>query len=158
MTRSIKWVAFSLVAIALALNTAYGASPPPMTAGEGQAQGEADKRTPEQKMAARHPQKVRVGDLIGLAIQDYGDRPLGYVDDVVRTPEGKITLVMSERGWFGRSGRPVSIPIETVVILARHLNLLDIPREQVATLPTWSATGSQSINRNEIIRIAIGRR
>lgn len=157
MAHSMTIVAFCLTALGLAMAPARGAGPP-MTAGEGQAQGEADRRTPEQKMAARYPQQVRVGDLIGLAILDHGDRTLGYVTDVVRTPAGKITLVMTERGWLGRSGRPVSIPIETVVILARHLNLLDIPREQVAALPTWSTGGSASINRNEIIRIAIGRR
>lgn len=157
MTHSMTIVALCLTALVLTIAPARGAGPP-TTAGEGQAQGEVDKRTPEQKMAARHPQQVRVGDLIGLAILDYGDRTIGYVTDVVRTPAGKITLVMSERGWLGRSGRPVSIPIETVVILARHLNLLDIPREQVASLPTWSYGESASINRNEIIRIAIGRR
>lgn len=156
MTGSMKRIAFSLAVLVVALPPAHGAGP--VTGGPGEIQGQPDTRTPEQKMAARFPQKVRVGDLIGLAILDYGDRPLGYVADVARTPEGKITLVMSERGWLGRSGRSVPIPIETVVILARQLNLLDIPRERIAELPTWFASGSHSINRNEIIRIAIGRR
>ena len=118
----------------------------------------ADRRTPEQRMQARFPQKVRVGDLIGLPIQDYDDRVLGYVTDVARTPAGKIVLVMPEGGWFGWGARPVPIPIETVVILARHLNLLDIPRDDVPRLPTWNAAGGRSIDRNETIRIAIGRR
>jgi hypothetical protein len=65
---------------------------------------------------------------------------------------------MPEARWFGRSGRPVPIPIETVAILARQINLLDIPREQVAKLPAWNAADGRSINRDDIIRIAISRR
>jgi hypothetical protein len=117
-----------------------------------------DQRTPEERMNARFPQKVRVGDLVGLPVQDYDDRILGYVTDVVRKPDGKIVLVMPEGGWLWRSGRPVPIPIETVAILARHLNLLDIPRADVPKLPTWDAADGNSIARDDIIRIAIGRR
>ena len=156
MTVLLKRIAFSLSVLAVAFQPAHGAGP--VTGGSGESQAQPDTRTPEQKMAARFPQKVRVGDLIGLAVQDYSDRPFGYVSDVVRAPDGKITLVMSERGWLGRSGRAVPIPIERVVILARHLNLIDIAREQVTALPTWSAGESHPIDRSEIIKIAIGRR
>jgi hypothetical protein len=124
---------------------------------EQQAPG-PDEQTPEERMNARFPQKVRVGDLIGIPIQDYDDRILGYVIDVVRKLDGKIVLVMPEGGWFGRGGRPVPIPIETVAILARHINLLDIPREDVPTLPTWDPASGSPIDRNEIIRIAVSRR
>jgi hypothetical protein len=109
-------------------------------------------------MQARFPQKVRVADLIGLPVQDFDDRILGYVTDVARTRDGKIVLVMPEGAWFGRGGRPVPIPIETVAILARHLNLLDIPREDVPKLPTWAAADGTSIDKSEIILIAISRR
>lgn len=117
-----------------------------------------DGRTPEERMNARFPQKVRVGDLIGIPVQDDDDRILGYVTDVVRKPGGKIVLVMPEGAWLWCSGRPVAIPIETVAILARHLNLLDIPRADVRRLPTWEAAQGVPIGRNEIIRVAIGRR
>ncbi len=125
---------------------------------EGQQAPGDQSLTPEQRMNKRFPQNVRVGDLVGLPVQDYGDRVLGYVTDVVRTADGKIVLVMPEGGWFGHGGRPVPIPIETVAILARHLNLLDIPRDDVGKLPTWNAVDSTPIGRDEIIRIAIGRR
>ena len=152
-----KWIAASLVAALLAIAPAHAAGP--VEGAHSQArETPPDKRTPEQRMAARFPQKVRVGDLVGLPVQDYDDRILGHVADVARTPEGKIVLVMPEGGWFGRGGRPVPIPIETVAILARHLNLLDIPRDDVPRLPTWNAAGGRSIDRNETIRIAIGRR
>jgi hypothetical protein len=152
-----KWIAASLVAVLLAIALAHGAGP--VAGAHSQAREEPpDSRTPEERMAARFPQKVRVGDLVGLPVQDYDDRILGYVTDVARTPAGKIVLVMPEGGWFGHGGRAVPIPIETVAILARHLNLLDIPREDVPKLTTWNAADGRSIDRNEIIRIAIGRR
>lgn len=119
---------------------------------------DADGRTPEQRMNARFPQKVRVGDLVGLPVQDIDDRILGYVTDVVRRPDDRIVLVMPEGGFLWRQGRPVPIPIETVEILARHLNLIDIPREDVPGLPTWDIAQGTPIARDDIIRIAVGRR
>lgn len=119
---------------------------------------QADGRTPEQRMNARFPQKVRAGDLVGLPVQDVDDRILGYVTDVIRRPDGRIVLVMPEGGLPWRAGRLVPIPIETVAILARHLNLLDIPREEVPRLPTWDPKEGAPIARDDIIRIAIGSR
>ncbi|MFG1304770.1 PRC-barrel domain-containing protein [Xanthobacter autotrophicus] len=151
-------VAGGLLALALGLAPALGAGPVAGAHSEGRPAPEDDGRTPEERMNARFPQKVRVADLVGLPVQDHDDRILGYVTDVARAHEGRIVLVMPEGGWFGRGGRPVGLPIETVAILARHLNLLDIPREDVPALPTWTAADGRSIDRSEIIRIAIGRR
>lgn len=152
-----KWIAASLVAMLLASVPAQAAGPIAGAHSQSQ-QAPVEDRTPEERMNARFPQKIRVGDLVGLPIQDYDDRVLGYVTDVVRTNADKIVLVMPAGGWFGRGGRPVPIPIETVAVLARHLNLLDIAREDVAKLPTWNAADGRSIDRNGVIRIAIGRR
>lgn len=117
-----------------------------------------DTLTPKQRMAARFPQDVRVAALVGIPVQDYDDRVLGYVSDVVRKSDGDIVLVMPEGGWFGRGGRPVGIPLEAVAILGRHLNLLDIPREDVPKLPTWNPADGAPIAKDQIIKIAIGRR
>src|SRR5882724_1082626 len=77
--------------------------------------------SPEEKMKRRYPQPVRVGFLIGLPMLDWQDSTIGFVQDVVRTPEGKIQLIMPYGGWFGRGGRPIAVPIETVAILARQI-------------------------------------
>jgi hypothetical protein len=148
----------ALCALAFATPSAHAAGP-----AEGGAHTQAqepsvpDARTPEQRMNARFPQKVRVGDLIGIPVQDYDSRILGYVTDVVRKPDGKIVLVMPEGAWLWRRGRPVPLPIETVAIVARHVTLLDIPREDLPKLPTWDPARGGSIDRNEIIRMAIER-
>jgi PRC-barrel domain len=148
----------ALFAFLLATMPAHAAGPTGGAHTQGQQAPDPDEQTPEERMNARFPQKVRVGDLLGIPIQDYDDRILGHVIDVVRKPDGKIVLVMPEGGWFGRGGRPVPIPIETVAILARHINLLDIPREDVPNLPTWDSVQGNSLDRNEIIRIAVSRR
>jgi hypothetical protein len=114
--------------------------------------------SPEEKMRRRFPQPVRVGFLVGLPLLDWNDSTIGFVTDVVRTPEGKIQLVVPVGGWFGRGGRPVAVPIETVAILARQIDLLDLMRDDLAKLPTFDGKGATPIDRNETIRIAITRR
>jgi hypothetical protein len=147
----------SLAALLLATIPSHAAGPGDIAHAQPQAP-EPDTRTPEERMKARFPQKVRVGDLVGIPVQDEDDRILGYVKDVVRKPDGKIVLVMPEGAWLWRNSRAVPIPIETVAILARHLNLLDIPREDVPKLPTWDPAQGMSIARDDTIRIALGRR
>jgi ribosomal 30S subunit maturation factor RimM len=46
-------------------------------------------------MQRRFPQPVRVGDLIGLPVLDDSHRTLGFVHDVVRTPQNKIELIVA---------------------------------------------------------------
>src|SRR5688572_23646060 len=46
---------------------------------EPSADKSADQRSPEEKMARRFPQKIRVGDLVGLPMLDWSDRTIGYV-------------------------------------------------------------------------------
>ena len=117
-----------------------------------------DDLTPAERMAERFPQKVRVGDLIGLPLLDFDDRTLGYVREVARTPEGGIVLVVPVGGWFGHGGRPVAVPIETVAILGRQIALLDIPRAELPQRATWATKDGSPVAGSEIIRIAITRR
>lgn len=117
-----------------------------------------DELTPAERMAERFPQKVRVGDLVGLPLLDFSDRTLGYVREVARTPEGGIVLVVPVGGWFGHGGRPVAVPIETVAILGRQIALLDIPRAELPQRASWAAQDGAPIPGDEIIRIAITRR
>jgi hypothetical protein len=114
--------------------------------------------SPEEKMRRRFPQPVRVGDLIGLPLLDWDDSTLGYVRHVVRTPEGKIQLIVNQGRLFGWGGRLVQVPIEAVAILARQLDLLDISVEEFRAAPAWSAATTQPIPADETIRIAVSRR
>ena len=93
-------------------------------------------------MNSRYPQPIKVGDLIGLPVLDYSDSTIGYVRNVVRTPAGKIQLIVTQGGWpAGWStwrSRLVAVPIETVAILGRQLAALEMTREQFVAAPTWS--------------------
>ncbi len=132
-----------------------------------QAADPARQLTLEEKMNRRYPQPVRVGDLIGLPVLDDDDSTIGYVRDVVRTKTGKIQLVVPYGHWFGwvRLGGPfdwdrrlVGVPIETVAILGRQIDALDMPPEAFDAAPPFKPQDVTPIGRDETIKIALGRR
>ncbi|MFG1212049.1 PRC-barrel domain-containing protein [Xanthobacter flavus] len=151
----------SVLALALVLG-ATGIGAPSFAGGPPHANTQTapgeDDLTPAERMAERFPQKVRVGDLVGLPLLDFDDRTLGFVTEVARTPEGGIVLVVPVGGWFGRGGRPVPVPIETVAILGRQIALLDIPRDDLPKLASWTGGAGHNVPADDIIRIAITRR
>ena len=79
--------------------------------------------TPEQRMQARFPQNVRVGDLIGLPVLDESSSTLGHVREVVRTESDKIELIVAYGGFLGWGTRPVAVPIEVIGIQGRELRV-----------------------------------
>lgn len=112
----------------------------------------------EQRMQARFPQPVRVGDLIGLPILDQNASTLGRVREVVRTKDGKIALIVAYGGFLGWGARPVAVPIEVVGIQGRELASLDMPPSDYATAPTWKDAGVQVLPNDATIKIALSRR
>jgi hypothetical protein len=82
---------------------------------------------------------------------------------VVRSPEGKIYLIMPYSARFGWAPvawgkRPIAVPIEVVAILARQLDALDMSREDFDDAPTWDPTKGKAIPGDEKTLIALGRR
>jgi hypothetical protein len=121
--------------------------------------GDADRPdAAEQRMRRRFPQPVRVGDLIGMLVLDDSSRTLGLVRAVVRTPRGKIELIVAYDGWFGWGARPVAVPIEVVGIQGRELASLDMPRAEYAAAPTWQQTDETAISDGDSISVALSRR
>ena len=121
---------------------------------------EAEKKpmTPQERMQARFPQPVRVGDVIGLPILDDNSCTLGYVREVVRTPDDKIELIVSYGGFLGWGTRAIAVPIEVVGIQGRELASLDMPRSEYAAAPTWRNAGAQALPNDTTIKIALARR
>jgi hypothetical protein len=76
----------------------------------------------------------------------------------VRTPEGKIQLIVNQGRLFGWGGPLVQVPIEAVAILARQIDLLDIPLKEFRAAPAWSEASTQPIPSDDMIRIAVSRR
>lgn len=114
--------------------------------------------TPAERMRARFPQPVRVGDLIGLPLLDDSSCTLGRVREVVRTADDKIELIVAYGGLLGWGARLVAIPIEVVGIQGRELASLDMPRSEYVKAPTWRNAGAQRLPDDATIKIALARR
>jgi hypothetical protein len=113
--------------------------------------------TAEERMQARYPQPVRVGDLIGLPLLDDQARSLGYVREVVRTNENKIELIVDYDGFLGWHSRLIAVPLESVGIAGRQISSLDIPRSAYPSAPTWQNAGAQALPADAMIKIALSR-
>lgn len=112
------------------------------------------------RMARRFPQPVRVGDLVGLPVLDSNASTIGYIRQVVRTPAGKIELVVSYSKWFGWLGwfaRPVAVPIEAVGIEGRQVASLDMPPSEYDSAPGWQKGDETVLPDDATIRIALAR-
>ena len=140
-------------------------SPIPVSASVPSPKADADNKepelSPEEKMRRRFPQPVKVGFLVGLPVLDDNDSTIGFVQRVVRTPDGKIQLIVPYGGWFGWIGgnqRLVAVPIEVVAILARQIAAVDMPRDEFEEAPTWDESKGKTMEPDEMIRIAITRR
>lgn len=159
---------FALVATVALPIAAFGGAPVPghdgaaaaviTVAQQANAPPAADDQSPEAKMNRRFPQKARVGDLLGLPVLDDNDVTLGHVTQVVRTPEGKIKLIVSYSRWFGWFGRPVAVPIEVVAILAKQIASIDMEPPEYEKAPNWVAGRDQPLSNDDVIRIALTRR
>jgi hypothetical protein len=112
----------------------------------------------EAKYNRRFPQPTKVGHLIGLPVLDDNDVTLGHVQHVVRTPAGKLELIVSYSKWFGWLGRPVAVPIEAVTILALQLDSVEMQPEDYAQAPTWMPGKDQILPDSDTVRVALGRR
>ena len=113
--------------------------------------------TPEQRMQARFPQPVRVGDLIGRPVLDDGARTLGTVRQVVRTEANKIEVIVDYDGFLGFGTRPVAVPVEVLGIAGRHLSSLDMPRSEYASAPTWHDAKAQTLPADATLKVALAR-
>jgi len=117
--------------------------------------------SPAARMARRWPQKVLVGALVGLPVNDDGDRTLGLVERVVRAPDGGIKLIVDYNrtfGWFGWFTRPVAVPIEVVAIYGKQIASLDMQPDAYAKAPTWMRGQEVDLPKDEVIRIALTKR
>jgi hypothetical protein len=112
----------------------------------------------EARMARRFPQKVKVGDLIGLPVLNDEDVTLGHVQQVVSSPDGKIRLIVTYSRWFGWFGRPVAVPLEAVAILAKQIASLEMQPAEFEKAPTWMAGADRPLAHTDVIRIALTRR
>ena len=160
MTRNTRLrVISALYAVALGLAGLISALPTV----PARAADEAQKLTPEQQMQKRFPHPVLVRRLIGMPVLDYDNATIGYVRQVVRSPAGKVLLIVPYSSGFGGAPtswgkRPVAVPIEAVAILAFELAALDMMREDFDKAPTWMPSQGEPIPPGEMTLVALARR
>lgn len=130
-TRTILIVAAAALAAGVAPRpavSAAGRSPPAAAPASAQSTG----------AAARFPQPVRVGDLIGRnVLQPVEAQPvLGRVEAIVQQPDGALELVMRRGGVFGIGARLVAVPLGTAALLGEYVAMMDLTPAQLDALPT----------------------
>lgn len=115
--------------------------------------------SPAGHAAARFPQPVRVGDLLGKEVlrpveaQDV----LGRVAAIARRPDGAVLIVVRLGGVLGFGARPVAVPVEATALLGPYLAVLDLLPGQLRALPTYDGAGAQALPANETIRVGLTR-
>jgi hypothetical protein len=119
---------------------------------------DAMKPTPmEQRYLDRYPQSAQVGDLIGLPVLDLNASTLGYVQQIVRTPQNKVEFIVSYSPWWGWFGRPVAVPLEVLGIEGKQFVSLDMPPKNYAKAPTWQADGGMALPIDAMVKVALAR-
>jgi hypothetical protein len=131
---------------------------PPTGMGDKDMAMAAANMAAEERMNRRYPQPIRVGALVGARVGDNDSRTLGFVRQVVRTPQGKIDLIVDYGGWFGWGTRPVAVAIAVVGSLGREVVSLDMQRTDYASAPTWQSMGDTVLPNDNAVRIALARR
>ena len=109
--------------------------------------------------ARRFPQPVRVGDLIGRRVlEPLESQPtLGFVRDVVKEPDGTIAVVMDYGGYFGFFSRPISVPVNAMVLLGQSMEVMEYDPAQLDKFPNFDPAGATPLSTNSIIRVGLGR-
>jgi hypothetical protein len=148
------WLPQACLAVALA-----AASPPVAAQGGGATQAAPEAADLARRAAGRFPQPVRVGDLAGRQVLEPSNRQglLGRVEGVSRTGTGGLLLVVRYGGVLGYGARPIAVPIEATALLGPFVQIVDIDRARLDTLPTFDGAGSAPLGPDEVIRVGINR-
>ena len=109
--------------------------------------------------AKRFPQPVKVGDLIGRQVlRHLGNQPtIGFVSDVVAGADESVVVVIDLGGRFAFSRRPVAVPVEAMALNGQFLEVNAYTPEQLAALPTFSATGKNSVPTDTMLSLALSK-
>lgn len=156
------------LAVTIGAAASIGAAPPLHAAGPPQrlaqamvpptGMGDAEEPMPvKEHYQRRFPQAARVGDLIGLPVLDLKASTIGYVRQIVRTPQDKIRLIVSYSRLWGWYGRPIAVPLEVLGIEGRQLVSLDMTPSQYAAAPTWQANDDIILPPDATVRVALAR-
>jgi hypothetical protein len=109
--------------------------------------------------AMRFPQPVRVGDLLRRdVIQPVESQNfLGTVQQIVRDPDGTLAAVINLGGFLGFGSRPVSVPVDALVLLGQVLEVDAFTPAQLRQLPTYSPRSAAPLSPDAIIKVGLAK-
>jgi hypothetical protein len=109
--------------------------------------------------AMRFPQPVRVGDLLGRdVIQPVeGQNFLGTMRQIVRDPNGTLAAVINLGGFLGFGSRPVSVPVDALVLLGQVVEVDAFSPAQLRQLPTYSPGTAAPLPPDAIIKVGLAK-
>ena len=109
--------------------------------------------------AMRFPQPVRVGDLLRRdVIQPVESQNfLGTVQQIVRDPDGTLAAVINLGGFLGFGSRPVSVPVDALVLLGQVVEVDAFTPAQLRQLPTFSPGIAAPLSPDAIIKVGLAK-
>ncbi len=145
MIRGRRWFAALLVSTALA--------PMPLLAATS-----ADVSTLSERAARRFPQPVRVGELIGRQVLEpiEAQHVLGYVEAIVRRPDGSENMIVRFGGVLGFGTRLIAVPVEAVALLGEYVAIIDFTPEQLNGFPN-AGQADPALPPDDVIRVGLAK-
>ncbi len=113
--------------------------------------------TPESRFEDRYPQDVRVADVVGKPLLEGDNTLVGKVKAVVRSPQGKVKLIVSSGGFLGFGGRLLAVPNESVASIGTAIISMDMDRAAYAAAATWTPGTDTILPPDAAMRVAITR-
>jgi hypothetical protein len=112
-----------------------------------------------QSAAMRFPQPVRAGDLLGRVVLRpvESQNVLGRVRRVVRDQSGQIMVVVDFGGVFGFGSRPISVPLDAMVLLGQDMEIVAFTPDQLRQFPTFSLAGTTDVSGDAIIKVGLAK-
>ena len=109
--------------------------------------------------AMRFPQPVRVGDLLRRdVIQPVESQNfLGTVQQIVRDPDGTLAAVINLGGFLGFGSRPVSVPVDALVLLGQEVEVDAFTPAQLRQLPTFSPGTAVPVPPDAVIKVGLAK-
>ncbi len=107
----------------------------------------------------RFPQPVRVGDLLNRAVIEPVEAQnfLGTVQQIVRDSDGNLAAVIRYGGFLGFGTRPISVPIDAMVLVGQVMEVVAYTPKQLEKFPTFSSGRSMPVSPDIIVKIGLAK-
>jgi hypothetical protein len=112
-----------------------------------------------QSAAMRFPQPVRVGDLLQRnVLQPVATRNLlGTVEQVVRSADGTVDVVIRFGGFLGFGTRLIAVPVDAMVLLGQDMEVVAYTPDQLDALPTYSSGDAKPLPSDSLIKVGLAK-